>query len=168
MRMQETKEEEKERIDRAYAQFDRRSSGRAQASEMMMQSGSLVAKSILLVNGGAAIALLAFLANVFGLSDLDSDRARLLDAVLRSLVYFAWGVFAAVVCMGAAFFANQATVRDYDSEELSFEPPHVRDTAGSLRWRAAYRTFLALAVASAFASTVLFALGVTEVTAVLR
>jgi len=78
--MQETKEDAKERIDRAYAQFDRRLAGRAQASEMMMHSGSLVAKSILLINGGAAIALLAFLANVFAVNDLDTDRARLMGA----------------------------------------------------------------------------------------
>lgn len=165
--MQETKEDAKERIDRAYAQFDRRSAGRAQASEMMMHSGSLVAKSILLVNGGAAIALLAFLANVFAVNDLDTDRARLMGAVLRSLVYFAWGVFAAVVCMSASFFANQATVQDYDSEALSFHPPHVKDTPASLRWRNVYRTFLAIAVISAFASTALFARGVMEVAAAL-
>lgn len=65
-------------------------------------------KALLLLNGGACIALLGFLANVFSSASLDSDRARFFQAAISSLVWFSTGAGLSVIVSLFAYLSNQA------------------------------------------------------------
>lgn len=64
-------------------------------------------KALLLLNGGAAVALLAFLANTFS-ADMDTDRARFFQAAVSSLVFFASGAGLSVLVSVFAYLTNQS------------------------------------------------------------
>ncbi|MEM5471365.1 hypothetical protein WNZ14_06470 [Hoeflea sp. AS60] len=66
-------------------------------------------KALLILNGGASVALLGFIANVFSL-DMDPERTRLFDAAVSSLVFFAVGAGISVVIHLVSYLANRSYV----------------------------------------------------------
>ncbi len=67
----------------------------------VIQSGQAALRSAILINGGAAVALLAFIGNL-----MRTDGAQLPETALRhSLLTFIWGVLAAAVATGFTYLA---------------------------------------------------------------
>lgn len=76
--------------------------------------GQSALKSALLINGGAAVAMLAFLGRLFsGKSSLMS-----LDGLSIALLQFVWGVLAAAIAAGATYFSQAG----YGGEFGSWSP----------------------------------------------
>lgn len=83
-------------------------------------------KALLILNGGASVALLGFVANVFSL-DMDTGRARLFDGALSSLVFFAIGAGLSVIVSLIAYITNRAYV------SALYETDHVRINSSWMR-----------------------------------
>ena len=64
--------------------------------------GQLAIKSALLINGGAAVALLAFVGKLWSSGAVDP----VLDGVASGLIQYVWGVLFAAVAAGATYFSQ--------------------------------------------------------------
>jgi len=80
-----------------------------------LTAGSNVVKMLMLVNGGAAIALLAFIGNIWTKDNI-SDYVPFLSV---SLKYFCFGVAASLGCAGFTYFCQLTVSHNY------FEPTKV-------------------------------------------
>ncbi|MDQ0421996.1 hypothetical protein J2045_003040 [Peteryoungia aggregata LMG 23059] len=65
-------------------------------------------KALLLLNGGASIAILAFLAQALGKDGVASEYSLLVQEMVRSLALFAAGAGVAVLAMFFAYYSNQS------------------------------------------------------------
>ena len=72
-------------------------------NEAAMRGGDAALRAALLINGGAAVSVLAFIG---GLAAQDRIKLDQLKDVAGSLTLFAFGVIAAVLAMGFAYFTN--------------------------------------------------------------
>lgn len=77
-------------------------------------------KALLILNGGASISLLAFLASTMGKGEMNPTETQFVTGAIKALVFFSIGAGLAVVACLFAYLANQA----YSSH---------------LRWREKYR-----------------------------
>ncbi|ULR43642.1 hypothetical protein [Rhizobium sp. K102] len=65
-------------------------------------------KALLLLNGGACIALLAFIANLAGNDKIDWGTYFVVKAAMRSLAWFAVGAGLSVLTWFFAYYSNQS------------------------------------------------------------
>lgn len=76
--------------------------------------GQFALKSSLLVNGGATVALLAFLGNVWTVA----EPSRIVMAITNVLLVFGFGVFSAVVAAGAGYFAQAGYSKEFGRHSI--------------------------------------------------
>ena len=127
------------------------------ANEATVQSGQLAARTIILINGGAVVAMLAFVGNF-------ASRAQSsLTSVADSLVYFAIGVAFGAVTLGAAYFANFAGTSALYATDLIRDHPYFQENAGSRRWRVASVVFQVISIVAGIMGLLLFAWGTWEI-----
>lgn len=92
---------------------ERREENRRQFEEFQMinektvDTSNLFLKSALLVNGGSAVAVLGFVANI---AKVKSDYSVLLVGVTDALLWFAWGVAASMVALSLAYLTHYANL----------------------------------------------------------
>ena len=79
-----------------------------------IEMAMLAVKSSLLINGGAAVAFLAFVGTAWG--NISSISAK--SALSSSLEYFAWGVFSAGVASVMAYFSQAGFGGEFGSGKL--------------------------------------------------
>jgi hypothetical protein len=103
--MTDQKPEEARWADRATSFF-------TQVNEAAIKTGESTFQACLLINGGAAVSVLAFIG---GLASKDLIGVSQLAAVADSLISFAWGVVAAVAGMALSYFVNYLTAVHTDS-----------------------------------------------------
>ncbi|SLN29528.1 hypothetical protein [Ruegeria meonggei] len=72
-------------------------------NEKAIDTSNIVLKSALLINGGAAVAVLGFVASI--VKD-NGDLTALLEGVAFALMYFAWGVAASVIALALAYLTH--------------------------------------------------------------
>lgn len=65
-------------------------------------TGQSALKSALLINGGAAVALLAFIGNVWS----SANTSRVLPEISTALLLYVFGVLAAAIAAGATYFSQ--------------------------------------------------------------
>lgn len=121
-----------------------------QANEAAIQGGNLALRMGLLVNGGAAVALLTFL----GTLTVDQKRS-----IAPILAWFAWGVVFTSGALVAAYFTNRAISGTERSKIWQWELPHVKDGPHTWKWKVAYWVFLAISVILGLGSLGLFVAG---------
>ena len=85
----------------------------------------------MLINGGAAVSVLAFIGGLAAQSRIKLDQ---LNMVANSLGWFAGGVAAAAAAMGFAYLTNYLAGKVERSFEKWPQPPYVRE--GKLRTEA--------------------------------
>ena len=68
----------------------------------VITTGQSALKSALLINGGAAIALLAFVGHVWG----NANAAHYLPSLIHGLLLFVWGVLSAACAAGATYLSQ--------------------------------------------------------------
>ena len=108
-------------------------------------------KALLLLNGGACIALLAFLGATMGNDDLRWSEQRVVIGAVQSLVYFAAAAGAAVTTSIFSYLSNQS----YSS--------HLRDPAYYKRSWTVGQWLNNAGLATALLSLGLFAFGVYSI-----
>ena len=108
----------------------------------------------LLINGGAAISVLAFI----GTLPLDKKAV-----VAGGLVWFAWGAAAAVFAMGLAFAANYCLAGEVASKKPSPQHPFYEGTRTSKIYRVLSKIFQATCMIFGATSLILFVCGMFAV-----
>jgi len=128
------------------------------ANEAATNAANLALRMSILINGGAAVALLAFI------KDLTAEQQR---AVANTLVWFGFGVTAAVIALALAYFTNYSLGQVEITQVSIDQPPYLRDGAATARWRWRYWAFLWAAIVVGLLSLVLFVIGLMLVRAAL-
>jgi hypothetical protein len=129
-------------------------------NDATIATGTLAVRMSLLVNGGAAIAILAFI------KDLSAANKAV---VANGLAWFAWGAATAVAGIGLAYFTNYYTAEFISRKQLSSQAPFVRDTPASEKAARLKTIFHFFALAVSIASLSLFVRGMFAVkTAILH
>jgi hypothetical protein len=127
-------------------------------NDAAINAANLALRMSLLINGGAAIALLSFDGH------LPPDQMK---AVANTLLWFAWGVLASVAGIALAYFTNYCMAGVASSKARTYEPPFVKDSPTTWKWLLANRIFHIAAVIVGLASLVLFIVGMFSVRAAL-
>jgi hypothetical protein len=125
-----------------------------------IKSGDALLRNLLLINGGAAVAILAFMGSVIS---KDAGSHKIIGDIAGGLTYFASGVIASVTALGLTYFVHFATGLAAASQKAVWEHPYIvpgKHTA----WLARLKIGLhILAVALAVLSAVLFVIGLLAV-----
>jgi hypothetical protein len=82
-------------------------------NEKAIETSNAVIKSGLLINGGAAVALLGFLASI---AKDSADAQAILPQAAGALMFFAWGVVFSVLASCLAYLTHWATMRIFNAE----------------------------------------------------
>jgi len=116
---------------------------------------------MILVNGGAVIALLAF---VGALETGGNGTTIEFDALVAPIRWFALGVGFAAVTATLAYLVNLLDGYIFASFRLTWEHPYVHELQEAKRLKVGRRILYVAALASAVASLVAFFLGIVTVT----
>ena len=137
---------------------DRSNEFARQINEAAINAANLTLRMALLINGGAAVALLTFV------GALPAEQKR---AVAATLDWFAWGVAAAVAGLACAYFTNHGLAVQERSKTFADKPPYVINGANTKRWSYFVLVFRVLAIIVGSGSVVLFLVGMLGVRAAL-
>jgi hypothetical protein len=137
---------------------DRSNAFARQINEAAINAANLSLRMALLINAGAAVALLTFVGG------LPAEQKR---AVAATLDWFAWGVAAAVAGLACAYFTNHGLAIQERSKTFTDVPPYVINGANTRRWSYVVLMFRVLAIIVGSASVVLFLVGMLGVRAAL-
>jgi hypothetical protein len=118
--------------DNAKRSHDRLAAFVTQINEASVKSGETAIRSALLMNGGAAVSVLAFLG---GLASRDFLTAKQLGDISSSLIWFATGVAVAGAALAFSYFTNFTQVRIENSRLLVWEHPYVTDGPETKKWQ---------------------------------
>lgn len=143
--------------------FDRQDERFESQIDAAIESGHHAVKAALILNGGACVALLAFLANTMSKAPEGGDVGRLLALMIDSLSFFAAGALLAAVTAGLGYLTNLFAGESAASRSKHFEPPFIRDTTASKRWGGAYAAFAIATIATAVLSYAAFAAGLAKI-----
>lgn len=143
--------------------FDRLDERHERQLDAAIQSGKQALNAALLLNGGACIALLGFLASAYAANTLPFERADLIAAFVGSLSSFAWGAFWAVLASGLGYLGNYSYSEAVFRKNKELERPYIRETAASKAWSRAGAVSLILAVLGVFASLSYFLCGLWSI-----
>ena len=152
-------EQQQQRLPEQNAEVAQRAHDRSNAfarqiNEAAINAANLTLRMVLLVNGGAAVALLTFIGSLPG------EQKR---AVAATLDWFAWGVAAALAGLACAYFTNHGLAVQERSKAFTDVPPYVIDGANTKRWRSVVLVFRVLAIIVGSASVLLFLVGMLSV-----
>jgi hypothetical protein len=137
----------------AERQHDRVTEFGNKVGEAAINGGNLALRMVLLINGGAVVALLSFMG---GLKD---QR----QAIASALAWFAWGVVAAASALGLAYATNFCVAGTQHSLKYWYDFPYVRDGPQTALWRRWYLVFHIAAVLAGLGALVLFVVGILRV-----
>jgi hypothetical protein len=128
----------------------------AYANEAAVGLSVTTLKGLLLINGGAAVAMLGFVASAVG----NDDTLRVdLPSVVDTLRWFATGVATSVVASGLAYIVMYLQVASVQSFELRHDAPFVRGNKTSDRLQLITNIVHVFAVFVAVASLICFLAG---------
>jgi hypothetical protein len=75
-------------------------------NDSTIKSADAVLRNCLLINGGAAVAILAFVGAVISKG---AESHKIIGDIAGGLTYFAWGVIASVVALGLSYIVHFLT-----------------------------------------------------------
>ena len=144
--------------ENALRAFERNEAMHIELLRASLDSARDAMKAMFLLNGGASIALLGFLASTFA-EDFTVDETNLYASIMRSLTYFASGAFLAVFTMALAYLINSLYSGSHAGMERKWSWPYLSETtdSSSRYWWAIRLNWFA--VATGAASLGAFALG---------
>jgi len=126
-------------------------------SESAIKSSELTLRTAVIINGGAAISVLAFIAaqGRIGVSQL--------GGIADCLILFALGVASATAGMCFSYLTHYFTFAGQESNKLSGEPPFVQSGPTTKWWKLSARVVYDLAILACLASLILFVMGMFDV-----
>lgn len=92
-------------------------------------------RTAFLVNGGAVVAMMAFIGATYNAESSDVESIR--SALLLPAFIFAAGAVAAGMASGFAYFAQYLYHDVVETQEMHWDRPYIRDTAATvspMRW----------------------------------
>jgi hypothetical protein len=119
-----------------------------------MDTANLALRMSLLINGGAAVALLSFVGG------LPTGQKK---AVADTLLWFASGVAAAVTAMVLAYFTHYCMAGSEGSKIRKYEAPYIEAGPHTAVWRRCNYALHILSVIVGVGSIVLFVIGMVYV-----
>jgi hypothetical protein len=128
--------------------------------EAASKSAEVAVKTSVLVNGGAAVAVLALMGGMLG---KDILTVRQVADVSSSLMWFACGVGAGITALAFIYLMNYSAAARTRWQIRVYEAPFVQDTPQSWYMRHVYTIAHTIAVAVAVISVGLFIYGVLDV-----
>jgi hypothetical protein len=121
-----------------------------------IEGANLALRTLIVINGGAALGILTFLSGVASKDKVDFSKV---GAVADTIRYFAIGVACALAAMALSYFTNFFMAGVEGRKMRIWEHPYLEDTPDSLRMKRLNKLFHILAFLAAFASLVLFLVG---------
>jgi hypothetical protein len=114
-----------------------------------IESGNLALRYAVLINGGAAIAILGFISALAGQGKVSVGPN--LTPIAFPLTYFALGVAAATLGMGFTYFANLSITYLANSLQRIWKHPYSEATESTAQWlkRAEFCRWTAVLLATA-------------------
>ena len=146
--------EEKRRED-AHRAHDKLEDFHTYVNEAAIKSGDATLRMLMLINGGAAAALLTFTGNL-------TNAAQKLSFA-NTLVWFATGVACAVAGVALSYFTNFFMAEHTTSLKRIWEHPYTEPTDASKRYRRLNVLFHFLAVVAGLLSLAAFVYGMLQV-----
>jgi hypothetical protein len=131
------------------------------ANEAAVTTGTLALRTLVLINGGAAITVLTFIGNVIKVGQLKTGAS--LVGISNALVTFALGVALATLAIGIGYVVNYSNAGISSRTDKIAKQPFVAETEGSAFWRKCHYVLLPAAVILAILSLGCFMIGVMEV-----
>lgn len=129
-------------------------------NEAAVKSSELTLRTAVLINGGAAISVLAFIGGLVGQGRIPITQ---LDDIAGSLIWFAWGVLSATASMGLSYATLHLTLAMQLSHKITSQPPLVESGPMTKWWKLARHAVHILAVLAGVASLILFIVGMFDV-----
>ena len=129
---------------------------RAEINKETVSASNLTLRTLVLINGGAAIGVLTFLGGVA--SKTSVDLARVGD-VASTIKWFAFGVALAVAGMALAYLTHYSNGEQAGTMLRTWEHPYVVDTGKSKVWRRVNLIVHAAAILAAITSLISFLIG---------
>lgn len=129
-----------------------------QTNQATINNSNATLRLLVLINGGAALALLTFLSGLYP----QGNPSELAD-VAKHLIWFVWGVAFAAVGSGLAYAISYCIVTGSAYRDHKWYPPYVEDTPATKWWIRSAIFFHLLAVIAAIVSLGLFVYGMLEI-----
>jgi hypothetical protein len=126
------------------------------SNKAAIDAANLSLRTLVIVNGGAAIAVLTFLGGVASKDKIDFVKVGVVAGTLK---WFALGVALAVSAMALAYLTHFATASITSSQIRAWEHPYVSAGPKTARWRRINLLFHISAMLVAFGSLALFLAG---------
>lgn len=121
-------------------------------------SGTLALRMVMLINGGAAVALISFGGH------LPNTQMK---SLAGALLWFAWGALTAVAGIALTYFYNYAAAAAAVTKQRIYDPPFVVENAATKRWYLVANICLFPAIGAGVLSAVFFLVGAYEIRAAL-
>ncbi len=134
-------------------------------NEFTVQSGHAAVKAAFLLNGGAVLALLAFLANVLTAPSLDPEQRALLARIVSQLSTFAWGACLAAISFGLSYLVNRLYLEGNLQKTKHTAEPIIRPGKRTALYVSLGNWIAGLAIVTTAVSLVFFMIGLIAITA---
>jgi hypothetical protein len=145
----------------AHREHDRINSYSDKLNDATFKSGESSLRACLLINGGAAVSVLAFIGGLLSKGLIEDPRQ--LKPVADSLVPFAWGVSLAVLGMGLSYAANFLLGQYTNSKTKTWAHPWSEPGEKTWIWGVLRDLTHVVAVLAGVASVVVFVFGIFAV-----
>jgi hypothetical protein len=140
------------RIDAAQRAHERETEFANNANKAAIDSGTLTVKSILLVNGGSCVAILAFIGTL-------ATKYRPISAFALPLIVFAVGAGFSILASAAGYFTNLSIADTSMYRSREYQEPFLRDNDQSNRRRFWGQVFRCLGIGFAILGVASFFIG---------
>jgi hypothetical protein len=140
---------------------DRRADFVEETNRAAIENANLTLRYAVLINGGAAVAVLGFVGGLAAQGRVKLG-SQLLD-VGSSLTWFAAGVALATLAMGFSYFTNYSLVGHASRLQATWEHPYLNETTSSTWWKRAAICYQVLAIFAGFGSVGVFIRGMLAV-----
>jgi len=121
-----------------------------------IEAANLSLRTLVLINGGAAIAVLTFLGGVASKDKIDFNK---IGVVAGTLKWFAFGVAFACLGMALSYLTNFAAAAIANSMTREWTHPYLTDGPKTKRWERINLSFHISAIIVAIISLALFLIG---------
>lgn len=145
--------------DLAIRAHDRHDAMLAERQKVAVESANVAIRALLLINGGAVVALLAFL----GALESGDAEAVSLNQFVSALRYFAYGVGFSAVTAALAYLVNLLDADIQGLNEYHYEWPFVRAQKRHKILLTTRTVIHVCAILLSFASLTVFFLGVNQI-----
>jgi hypothetical protein len=124
-----------------------------------LDGANLALRTLVIINGGAAIAILTFLGGISAKQTVDFLKVGLVAATIK---WFALGVALAVIAMALSYLTSYTMAGAINSMKATFDHPYLVEGPKFRTWRYWNIGFHITAVLFAVASLVFFLIGMFD------